>query len=173
MKPSIYLAGKISKNDWRQKLVPGLRYHLWDEGPITVNSFSYTGPFFVSCDHGCNHKHNSHGAAAGYAFGESTFTQKDVIRNNMASLASTDLLFAYVTAVDCYGTIFEIGKAIERGIRTVIVFAPSIPYEDFWFTYMQADAVYFNVEECCLKHILNSEIEKTNTSLISIGKSDA
>lgn len=71
---SIYLAGKISKLDWRHSIVSGLRccrnagscadstVPLWG---ILENSiferFDYIGPYFTSCDHGCYHGPNSHG----------------------------------------------------------------------------------------------------------------
>lgn len=85
----IYLAGKISKNDWRHKVVEHLRgtfiggcpssgemsisrgiakdeeYPSW---PILKNAvfgvFDYSGPYFVCDDHGCWHGDNSHGFCA-------------------------------------------------------------------------------------------------------------
>lgn len=76
---NIYLAGKITKNGWRETIVDGLRdalylSHLEDvlsDGvfPILTNSIfgqhDYIGPFFVGCDHGCLHSPESHGWGLG------------------------------------------------------------------------------------------------------------
>ena len=61
VKPNIYIAGKIGKNDFRHALIPGLREHHPDSGPLDCGAFRYVGPFFESCDHGCRHGRNSHG----------------------------------------------------------------------------------------------------------------
>ena len=67
---TLYLAGKISKNDWRHRLVPGLRDLPWDgpviETPVLENGIApglhFSGPNFVGCDHGCFHGGGTHGA---------------------------------------------------------------------------------------------------------------
>src|ERR1700730_9535978 len=69
---TFYLAGKISKNGWRHRLVPRLSDSPWAEsGPITempilkngiAPGLHYSGPYFVACDHGCFHGPNTHGA---------------------------------------------------------------------------------------------------------------
>jgi hypothetical protein len=75
---NIYLAGKIRKNDWRESIIPDIKY--WIEGHdirsiesianwpilegVIKEKYNYTGPFFVSCDHGCYHGPNSHGYGA-------------------------------------------------------------------------------------------------------------
>lgn len=159
--PTLYLAGKIAKNDWRHQIVPDLRGHLWTDGPIHTEAFSYVGPFFVSCDHGCNHGPNSHGAAGGNEIGESEFSKQDVINNNMTALANADLLFAYITATDCHGTLVEIGWALANGIRIVIAFAPGIPSDDFWYGAQQACATHAHVRPCCLPALLGDELQKT------------
>lgn len=80
----IYLAGKITANDWRHTIVPALRageplvYQSTgprDHDSMPVFGFpvlqgaifgvhDYVGPFFVSCDHGCYHHAESHGVGA-------------------------------------------------------------------------------------------------------------
>ena len=160
MMPRLYLAGKIGKDDWRHDLVPGLRNHLWGDGPILTPIFSYVGPFFVSCDHGCSHVPNGHGAVSDGGC-ESGFKQSDVIRHNMAALAAADLVFAYITATSCYGTLIEIGWALRDGKRVVIAFAPRVPKDDFWYAAMQADAVHTDVSPRRMKCILSDELQKT------------
>jgi nucleoside 2-deoxyribosyltransferase len=81
---NIYLAGKIAKNDWRHTIVDDIWAGFSDQfyqdyGRTTVanpayrwpvlrrsifNYHNYTGPFFISCDHGCAHGDNLHGVAA-------------------------------------------------------------------------------------------------------------
>jgi hypothetical protein len=161
MKPNVYLAGKIGKNDWRHALVPGLRNHLWSDGPIDCKSFTYCGPFFVSCDHGCNHGPNLHGALSGPDFtscGTNPITRAEVIANNLASLESADLVFVYITATDCHGTMGEIGWAIAKQKRVVMCFAPDIDPSDFWMWANQVHAVHTSVRPCCLHDLLSDAI---------------
>lgn len=81
---NIYLAGKIAKNDWRHSIVNTIWAGFSDQfyqdyGKTTIgnpnyrwpllrraifNQHTYTGPFFISCDHGCAHGDNLHGVAA-------------------------------------------------------------------------------------------------------------
>lgn len=157
--PTIYLAGKIGKNDWRHVLVPRLRNQTWNDGPIKTDSFSYVGPFFVSCDHGCGHAPGEHGMAQGCT--DLIYTREAVIKLNLAALAKADLVFAYITAPDCHGTVMEIGWAIANGKRVVMVFAPDVAVDDFWFSSMQCTGVHRDVRPCCLADILAGEVIQT------------
>ena len=158
--PALYLAGKIGKNDWRHDLIPNLRGHLWAAGPIVKPTYQYVGPFFVACSHGCAHRPNSHGVIGGEGCFESSMTQRWVISNNNAALAAADLVFAYITATDCHGTLFEIGYASALGKRIIVAFAPEIDAADFWFSALQCHAVYHSVRPCCLQTIFADEIRK-------------
>lgn len=75
----IYLAGKVRRNCWRHSIVTGLRetcfaydnqayQESWYRWPVLSRAIfeyhAYTGPYFISCDHGCAHGDNSHGVAA-------------------------------------------------------------------------------------------------------------
>jgi hypothetical protein len=159
--PALYLAGKIGKNDWRHHLVPELRGHLWEDGPIHTNAFSYVGPFFVACDHGCTHGPNSHGAINAGCDADQSLTRQAVIANNNAGLDAADLVFAYITATDCYGTLIEIGWALKLRTRVVLAFAPGIPVDDFWYGEEQSASVHTGVRECCLPGLLAAELQKT------------
>ena len=164
----LYLAGKIGKNDWRHELVPGLRCHEWDDGPISTPLFDYVGPFFQSCDHGCLHGPNTHGALAGEGTctEEITYTLEDIIRLNDEALSNADLLFVYITSADCLGTLVEIGRAtLQPSTRMVIAFAPGINVADFWYSAKRADSVHTNISECCLQGILLLEILRTRQAL--------
>jgi hypothetical protein len=160
MSPRIYLAGKIGKNDWRHGLVPGLRGHLWGDGPIKTKSFDYVGPFFVGSNHGGNHGPNRHGAVGDDSSFDQNFDQQAVIDNNTQALAKADLVFAYITAIDCYGTLIEIGGTLAMGIRVVIAFAPGMPSNEFWYSAKQAASTHVMVRPCCLPQLLLAEIGK-------------
>ena len=113
--PKLYLAGKIAPNDWRHSIVPALRGHTWADGPIVMPDYTYVGPFFVACDqHGC-------GPIPGC---DADVTALQVIENNLSAIKSATLIFAYITANDCHGTMAEIGHALALGKRVVMAFAP-------------------------------------------------
>lgn len=159
-----YLAGKIDKDDWRHEIVPGLRGHSWNDGAIITDAFTYVAPFFFSCDHGCNHAPGSHGATAGFDHDESPYSPQDVIENNMAALASADLVFAYITAPDCYGTLMEIGWALAKGKRVVLAFPPGFDTREFWYVSGQCAAVHLNVRECCISDLIKAEMRHLNNT---------
>lgn len=171
MSITIYLAGKIGKNDWRHELVPKLRGHTWELGPIATRNFTYAGPFFQSCDHGCLHGPNTHGVGAGdgTCTDDITYSPADIIKNNDDALRSADLVFVYITATDCHGTMVEIGRASEQpNTRIVMAFSPGIDRRDFWYSTVRAATVHENVRECCLPGILAQEISSTKHNLLSI-----
>ena len=70
----IYMPGKISKNDWRHKIINKIGndnigrhdyWGIWDKKNLNEyilfgENLMYTGPFFVSCDHGCSHGRPHH-----------------------------------------------------------------------------------------------------------------
>ena len=130
--PRIYLAGKISKNCWRHNLIPALRGWEWEEGPLPAGAFTYVGPFFVACDHGCRHRPGTHGASGMGCDGEN-ITRASVFKRNQAALSSADIVFAYIESPDCPGTIAEIGWAASRGIPVYLFFAPGVDHDDFWY----------------------------------------
>jgi hypothetical protein len=153
--PRVYLAGKISKNCWRNTLVTGLREHSWDDGSLEQSNFYYVGPFFVGCDHGCYHRPKNHGFRRGCS------ADLEIARSEIAALCRSavrkaDLLFAYITAFDCYGTLVEIAWAQEADIPVVIAFAPSIASaesNEMWFACVRAAWVQFDVTESDLPEV--------------------
>jgi len=170
-RPKIYLAGKISKNCWRHKLVKGLREQSWDDGPLEQDSFTYIGPFFVNCDHGCFHSNNTHGVITlpeqnvcpnrlnQY---QSSTPHRDVANFCFDAVAKSNLVFCYINGNDCYGTVTEIGYAISRGIPVVIAFAPGFATNednDFWLACSMAAWVLYDVEESQLPDLLNRAIQ--------------
>ncbi len=163
MKPRVYLAGKIGKNDWRHALVRDLRQHERQDGFVDAGSFVYTGPFFVGCDHGCFHGANRHGARNPTLGGcpPGGYTEKKIVELCLRGIGSTDLLFAYITERDAYGTIAELQHAFSTRKYVVISFAPGIATvraNDFWFVSVQAKSVYFDVREDQLPELVQAAI---------------
>lgn len=161
--PIVYLAGKISQSDWRHPLIPGLKGHHWDQGPIDAGEFLYTGPFFVACDHGCAHGKSTHAAVGSPLLDGCTpasLTRKEVYSNILQSLDASHLVFAYINAGDCYGTQGEIAYAIAGGKRVVSCFAPDIDPTDFWLWSIGCHAVHTNVRECCLPRLLAASVSE-------------
>jgi hypothetical protein len=154
---TIYLAGKISKNDFRHRLVPGLRDSHWDgpvtETPILENSLArglhYSGPHFVSCDHSCFHGPNSHGAIDdGENCGSSTpeaISHKNRYLVPFAScwqIRRANIVFAWVESPDAYGTLVEIGVA--TGLRKTIWLGGPERIPEHWFSHCLVDYLSFD-----------------------------
>lgn len=173
----VYLAGKISRDDWRKSL-DGVRpfsisandvvddvnlknkhVHEFETyfGELPVVSrhpyIEVTGPFFLSCDHGCYHGDNSHGVGATYDKGLSiqghfscgcegtTFSREEVTEICMRQIQKADLVFSYINSADCFGTLFEIGYAAGIGKPVAIMFQNEELAEAMWFLSERADVV--------------------------------
>ena len=161
---ALYLAGKIDRYDFRHDLVPGLRGNLSSGGPIVTSTFSYVGPFFVSEDHTGMHGPNIH-RAIGHEDTYRPITRRNVIANNNTAIRKADLILAFISKGECYGTLCEIGQALALGKRVVMAFAPGIDAADYWLSAMQCAAVYEAVRPCCLKDILADEIMKATAPI--------
>lgn len=144
---SVYLAGKISKTDWRCKIT-GFEplydvYEHIDPGQIeAVNeSLSVTGPFFIACDHGCYHGDGTHGVGAITSFQSDEwggclgnfFTKDEVLEICKKQIESAEIVFAYIDCYDCYGTLAEIGYAHALGKDIVIAFGSEELKKEMWF----------------------------------------
>lgn len=164
---TVYLAGKIAKNDWRHRIVSGLRDVSGRDYDLPATAWPvlrcciagrhhYSGPFFISCDHGCAHGDNKHGAAAtadgccpdcddqhgmsGCIEVDSRGLQKQrVVQLCLDGIVLCDLFFAWIDASDCFGTIAELGYAKAQGKRIVV--GLSRPFQDMWFASQMADEV--------------------------------
>lgn len=176
----IYLAGKISQNDWRQTFFKD-RWDLRnaeppidkmiDEGIIkhkgdliaypeskysifTKYDHQYTGPYFLSCDHGCYHGPSTHalaGPGCGYDEG---WTRKNIMKKCNEWICAADIIFAWIDSKDCFGTLAEIGYAHAKNKEIWIVYSENIfelklewptniiPEDhDMWFIDQMADKV--------------------------------
>ena len=156
MKPKIYIAGKIAKNDFRHKLVPQLRDMDWPGEPVRCDSFIYCGPFFAGCDHGCSHGPTRHGVVSDSPCQDAQQHMTDdeirdlVILTNNDALASADYVFAYIDCLTAYGTLVELGAAYAMGKQVLLFLGTNIfETEDhhLWYAAQQADVLYRNVSE--------------------------
>ena len=167
-KPHVYFAGKIDQNDWRHGIVPGLRNVLYEEGPLDAGPYIYNGPYFVSCDHGCHHGPTTHGVLPARAWsGEpcyqpSEYAQPDsreVARRALEGLRKSQLVFAYINALDCIGTCIEIGLAVQMRKPVAICIDAHIDELEFWFpAEFPGVTMYTGIAESDLPRILGREL---------------
>ena len=172
MKPKIYFAGKIGKDDWRHRIVPGLREAVWDDATlfnqslvIDCGDWDYGGPFFVSCDHGCAHGTNSHGARTDSCYSHDSGLEErhaDIFAINRYRLLRCNYVFAHIETPDCYGTLIELGMAHTEAIPIILTFARSITSAqraDMWMVEQLASGrVIAGTAKHCWDTILNRAV---------------
>ena len=153
----VYLAGKVAKNDWRHKLVPNLRDASSEDAsnetvsewlPISFklgrHTLQYTGPFFMSCDHGCAHGRSEHGNAVatnnvcgsepwGDAPDAISAAKSAIFDRCSIGIRSCDLFFVWLDQRDAYGTLVEIGMAHMMAKQIWIASPGDFDIDDFWF----------------------------------------
>jgi hypothetical protein len=164
--PRVYFAGKIQQNCWRHTLIEGLRDHHWRLGPLVQQGFICVGPFFISCDHGCYHKQNTHGTSnpqQGACPPDTDYGPPQVAELCRNTLAQADFVFCFINSKTCYGTIAEIERAHVLRIPVVIAFASGIAKptkNDFWFVTQPAMKAYFNVTQAQLPKIFQLTLQE-------------
>jgi very-short-patch-repair endonuclease len=152
---SIYLAGKIAKNDWRHKLIPdlyrggqagsddwtGRTDATWPYVPGVVHGWDYAGPFFTSCDHGCSHGPSTHGNGETQC---GSTNECDLNKARLYLLCYTAIsragwFFAWIDDHTAYGTLVELG--IARGFGKAIIIASPTGFDltNLWFAQETAD----------------------------------
>jgi hypothetical protein len=141
----VYLAGKVTKNDWRHSIVSGLRSKMWDNAPEDVgfpscHPFSrknlqkikpsvlmddgenvYVGPLLIADDHGCYHGTTQHGGIS-LLYKDSTEQRKGLFEANVEALERSDILVAYLDSFESFGTFAEIGHAFGKRIPIHIIY---------------------------------------------------
>lgn len=152
---SIYLAGKIAKNDWRHTVCDRLRRACteqgfkmmsgehavpdWHQHNVTVlETWRYTGPYFSSDDHGCGHDSAGPGhavtggcildAAEPGTWDHGTGYRNWVNRQCFEAIQRSDFVFAWVDDTTAHGTLVEIGYAKGLGKRVIV----GTPMEGHW-----------------------------------------
>ncbi|MEV1088015.1 DUF559 domain-containing protein [Streptomyces microflavus] len=144
--PSIYLAGKIGKDDWRHELTGWALRHAWQDDsdgetleawPVLkrsiLDTFDYVGPYFISDDHGCGHGDGTHGCGTDgrlLCSPDEDFPKRPQVRDLcLAAIDAADIVFAWLDDVTAYGTLVEIGYAKGRS-KPVVVAAPRLSNAD-------------------------------------------
>lgn len=146
---SIYLAGKIEPNGWRESVMPMRESFsagdneapkLLKTASIDIGWANITGPFFLGCDHSCYHGSNSHGlgASKGGCYGQ-FFSEQEVIDICMEQIRRADAVIAYIDDDTCYGTIYELGVAKEMGKLTATIFDTKNREKEMWFIAKNSD----------------------------------
>jgi hypothetical protein len=151
----VYLAGKISRDDWRQDLIPDIEIEALDEEhhktwPILnkaiLGKHDYVGPYFIGGNHGSFHSNNSHGVGASSSkkdlreFGG--VSVKEVVRLCFQAIDQANMVFAWLDSPSAYGTLVEIGYAKAAGKTIVIGMPREFQYGgDMWFAQTMADLV--------------------------------
>lgn len=142
---TVYLAGKISKDGgWRADFGGYRAFSFYNRDEINENSMcainkylTVTGPFFISCDHGCYHGENSHGVGADkdmdFYCSSTPMTQHEVFELCKAQINKAEVVFAYIDCEDCFGTLAEIGYAHALGKDIVIYFKNEHLQKEMWF----------------------------------------
>jgi hypothetical protein len=164
----IYLAGKISHGDWRAALVSGaldinyapsgmevfegekaLALEAWPVRPASIlGRFDYTGPYLVSCDHGCYHGAATHGMGLipgedqAHGWGKGCMGKyaeaTQLVSLCLNAIDNSDIVFAWLDGGDAYGTLVELGYAYAEGKR--IWLAASEFNQELWFAWEMASA---------------------------------
>lgn len=144
----VYLAGKISMNGWRKAIVPRLREAANNTDDIfctdctgtVIENLYVTGPFFISCDHGCYHGEGSHGVGTFDGGCEGAGVPADVVpKVCMDQIERSNFVFAYIDDDTCFGTLCEIGYAIGKGIPVAIMLSTDKLRRSMWFISEMAD----------------------------------
>lgn len=153
---NVYLAGKIECNGWRQQLIDIRNdddlHSIRDEGNYQLlkskrieyaDGILITGPFFISCDHGCYHGEHTHGVGGGdkSVCNSPGPSETEVIDICLTQIKCSNVVFAYINADSCYGSLFEIGYAASLGLPILLLFDTEQRKKDMWFISKYADFV--------------------------------
>ena len=110
---------------------------------VEYGDFLYGGPFFVSCDHGCAHG-RSH--ANGINCGTEEPSYSRIFEVNRQRILNADFMFAFINEIDCFGTLIELGIALQQPkLCTAVTFGPNVSiaqYKDLWMAEQCAGSVY-------------------------------
>lgn len=138
MSINVYLAGKISGNNWRYHIFPGLQQysaHLrgatneslpekWPR-PVIEDDFHFVGPYFIDCTHGCScfRDESNHGLGANdysrWAHGslcDNGFGESAVAAQCLRWIDESDAVFAWLDDPSACGTMAELGYAFAKQV---------------------------------------------------------
>jgi len=156
-RPRVYVAGKISKDDWRLGLyspdaVPQSPEEWRATHTVEADGFDYIGPFFIRCDHGCGHGPISHGVdiatrdGCGGCISMSTnrpVTGSEVVAKSRRGIDRSDfvVIFADCDFDTAFASIWEAGYAIGRRKPLIVIAHPDVNLDEHWFLKESATVV--------------------------------
>jgi len=148
--PSFYAIGKIAKNGWREQFasrndMPNDWTQYLDAKPLQTHfGFVYTGPFFISCDHGCAHiTPESHATTS---CSEWEFRPSRVFRQSESQIRRSGFVLVWAgigedSLDSAYGSLVEVGVAHALGKPILLAHDPKAELRPFWFALETASAV--------------------------------
>lgn len=160
---SVYLAGKITGSHWRDKILDGWSQEnhgvvgefcgdlsRWRtiESAVTVDghaSIGYSGPYWSPMGDSGGHGSIGGGSGGIHDCGVGSVCPdthgtlirsdpEDVYGNIMNSLRRSDLVFAWIDSLDCYGTIYEVAASIAMGKVVVVAMPTRFNERELWIT---------------------------------------
>lgn len=152
-KPKIYLAGKITKDWWRNEIfdtsgrrTPGVYIYsslekdekkdAYYNSEYDAGEFIVTGPHSIGCDHSCYHNTphastNDENLTCGA--GEYGMEKQEIFEACLKQINKSDIVFAYINDADAIGTIFELGYAYKMNKSIYIAFKNKELKNLHWF----------------------------------------
>lgn len=147
MSNKIYLAGKISKYNWRNELLKENRIEEFEKTYMLDERLEYTGPYFISCDHGCYHGDRTHGRRAekGAICEDYYESREKTISKCYQWIDNADILFCWIDDVTAYGTFTEIGYASAKNKIIYIACDKKIGEEstEIWFPLLSSNVLVY------------------------------
>lgn len=137
LRPWVYCAGKIDLRDWRHYLIEELERVPFGElrdGP----GFLYCGPYFLNLGgHGQVHGQRVHAMVVPEGYGPN-YDPDAITRDAVPGLchdwlSRADMVFAWIDCTDCFGTLIELGWAVEQKKPVYIAFANYDLMKEMWF----------------------------------------
>lgn len=136
---SIYFAGKVRKNGWRDKLLgPGSMSRGTFALPTDFDAARYAGPFALGCDHGCYHQDGSHGITAPgpcQCLDDEVLNRHTAVRRCLLQVQNAHLVVAYIEDPTAHGTLAEIGYASACEVPVALWIDPKLQndIDELWF----------------------------------------
>lgn len=162
--PSFYAVGKITKNGWRSQF-DVVMPNSWEEyvqaASVPTNlGFTYTGPFFIRCDHGCSHGNDTHATSSICAGND--FRPSRVFHRSKRQIQEAGFVLVWIgpgnEGLDtAYGSLVEIGIAHSLGKPILFAHHPEANVRDFWFAIEAATAVVCAHDPVSALTLLSSE----------------
>ncbi len=140
---SVYLAGNFH-SDWRYEFVRGdYRERSMDDASIVKSTNfgrTYTGPFWVDLADG--HRGGGH-IVFDFGEGENAKHRQIVHDRCLSQIEKSDIVFAWINKMDCYGTLAEIGYAKAKGKTIWIGIDEKLEKPDDDHYYTDSDQLWF------------------------------